>query len=109
MDAGATETYEVNMMIMLHFLNYSNASYHLAIKSYIILLSCFSCITSEFTSLFLFFSSVCFSALDYYLSLEADVHRDAWSSLMILIFSKLHKLSDEKVMYCNFREAFFSI
>ncbi|RWS30440.1 brefeldin A-inhibited guanine nucleotide-exchange protein 1-like protein [Leptotrombidium deliense] len=39
---------------------------------------------------------LCYSALDYYLSLETDMHRDAWSCVIILILSKLNELSDEK-------------
>ncbi|RWS13810.1 brefeldin A-inhibited guanine nucleotide-exchange protein 1-like isoform X6 [Dinothrombium tinctorium] len=39
---------------------------------------------------------ICYSALEYYLLLEADMHREAWSCVIILILSKLNELPDDK-------------
>lgn len=36
-------------------------------------------------------------ALEYYVTLETESHRDAWSPLMLLLLSKINQLSDEKV------------
>ncbi|XP_054153411.1 brefeldin A-inhibited guanine nucleotide-exchange protein 1-like [Oppia nitens] len=40
--------------------------------------------------------SVCFGAIEYYMSLEAESHKETWTPLMLLILCKLHKLSDDK-------------
>ncbi|CAG2172912.1 unnamed protein product [Oppiella nova] len=39
---------------------------------------------------------VCYGALEHYMSLEAETHRETWTPLMVLILCKLHKLSDDK-------------
>jgi len=44
-------------------------------------------------------TSVCYNAIEYYLSLEAETHRETWTSLMILILCKLHKLREEKFRF----------
>ena len=41
--------------------------------------------------------NLCHSSLEYYLTLEAEMHRDSWSSVIILIMSKLLSLPDDKV------------
>ncbi|KAI1295380.1 Brefeldin A-inhibited guanine nucleotide-exchange protein 1 [Halotydeus destructor] len=40
--------------------------------------------------------NVCLTAFEYFLSLEAEMHREAWSPVIILIVSKLIKLPDDK-------------
>lgn len=37
-------------------------------------------------------------ALEYYVTLETESHRDAWSPLMLLFLSRVTQLSDDKVM-----------
>ena len=37
-------------------------------------------------------------ALEYYVTLETESHRDAWSPLMLLFLSRVTHLSDDKVM-----------
>lgn len=39
---------------------------------------------------------VCKDALAYFLSLQSDSHRDAWSNIMILLITRLLKMSDER-------------
>ena len=36
-------------------------------------------------------------ALEYYVTLETESHRDAWSPLMLLFLSRIIQLSDDKV------------
>lgn len=36
-------------------------------------------------------------ALEYYVTLEAEAHRDAWSPLMLLFLSRIIRLSDQQV------------
>ncbi|XP_060073397.1 brefeldin A-inhibited guanine nucleotide-exchange protein 1-like [Ylistrum balloti] len=38
----------------------------------------------------------CQEALEYFLSLQSDSHREAWSSLLILILTRLLKMSDKR-------------
>ena len=45
--------------------------------------------------------SICYSSLEYYLTLEAEMHRDSWSSVIILIMSKLLSLPDDKVSFVS--------
>lgn len=40
---------------------------------------------------------VCEEALAYYLSLQSEGHRDAWTSLLLLILTRLLKMSDDRV------------
>lgn len=40
---------------------------------------------------------VCKEALDYFLKLESEAHRDAWTSLLLLIMTRLLKMSDSRV------------
>lgn len=40
---------------------------------------------------------VCKEALSYYLSLQSEAHRDAWTSLLLLILTRLLKMTDERV------------
>ncbi|KAK3091259.1 hypothetical protein FSP39_018373 [Pinctada imbricata] len=39
---------------------------------------------------------VCREALEYFLSLQSDSHREAWNSLLILLLTRLLKMSDER-------------
>ncbi|KAH8378040.1 hypothetical protein KR093_008657 [Drosophila rubida] len=39
---------------------------------------------------------VCKEALGYYLSLQSEAHRDAWTSLLLLILTRLLKMSDDR-------------
>ncbi|XP_048255616.1 brefeldin A-inhibited guanine nucleotide-exchange protein 1-like isoform X2 [Haliotis rufescens] len=39
---------------------------------------------------------VCSDALDYFLSLQSDSHREAWSSLMLLLLTRVLKMSDQR-------------
>ncbi|XP_052852158.1 brefeldin A-inhibited guanine nucleotide-exchange protein 1 [Drosophila gunungcola] len=39
---------------------------------------------------------VCKEALGYYLSLQSEAHRDAWTSLLLLILTRLLKMSDAR-------------
>lgn len=41
--------------------------------------------------------SVCHSSLEYFLSLQSDSHREAWSNIIILLITRLLKMSDERV------------
>jgi brefeldin A-inhibited guanine nucleotide-exchange protein len=41
--------------------------------------------------------NLCNSSLEYYLTLENEMHRDSWTSVIILIMSKLLSLPDDKV------------
>ena len=40
---------------------------------------------------------VCTEALDYFLSLPSEPHRDAWTSLLLLVMTRLLKMSDARV------------
>lgn len=44
-------------------------------------------------------------ALEYYVTLETESHREAWSPLMLLFLSKIIQLSDEKVIFLRFHES----
>jgi brefeldin A-inhibited guanine nucleotide-exchange protein len=51
---------------------------------------------------------LCQRSFQYYLSLDAEMHRDAWTNVIILIITKLNKLPDHKVnVVCVFCSAFF--
>ncbi|CAF5176710.1 unnamed protein product, partial [Rotaria magnacalcarata] len=39
-------------------------------------------------------------SLEYYVTLQSESHRDAWTSVLILIFTKFLKLNDDRVKYC---------
>lgn len=43
--------------------------------------------------------SVCREALEYFLSVGSEAHRDAWTSLLLLILTRLLKMSDDRVSY----------
>lgn len=40
---------------------------------------------------------VCKEALDYFLRLDSEGHRDAWTTLLLLIMTRLLKMSDSRV------------
>lgn len=40
--------------------------------------------------------SVCHEALDYYLALKYEQHREAWTNLLLLLLTKLQKMSDQR-------------
>lgn len=44
---------------------------------------------------------VCKEALEYFLKLESEGHRDAWTSLLLLIMTRLLKMPDSRVSYPN--------
>lgn len=41
--------------------------------------------------------SVCQEALEYFLKLQSEVHRDAWTTLLLLVLTRLLKMSDDRV------------
>jgi brefeldin A-inhibited guanine nucleotide-exchange protein len=41
--------------------------------------------------------SVCKEALEYFLALQSEPHRDAWTSLLLLIMTRLLKMPDQRV------------
>jgi len=41
--------------------------------------------------------SVCKEALEYFLSLQSEPHRDAWTSLLLLVMTRLLKMPDHRV------------
>ena len=43
---------------------------------------------------------ICTDALRYFLSLESSSHRDAWTSLLLLLLNRLLKLDSERVRLC---------
>lgn len=43
--------------------------------------------------------SVCKEALEYFLSLQSEPHRDAWTSLLLLVFTRLLKMPDRRVSF----------
>lgn len=45
---------------------------------------------------------VCREALEYYLALQSETHRDAWTSLLLLVMTRLIKMPDPRV--CTFLE-----
>jgi brefeldin A-inhibited guanine nucleotide-exchange protein len=38
-------------------------------------------------------------SLEYYVTLQSESHRDAWTSVLILVFTKFLKLNDEQVKF----------
>lgn len=43
--------------------------------------------------------SVCKEALEYFLALQSEPHRDAWTSLLLLIMTRLLKMPDQRVIF----------
>lgn len=43
------------------------------------------------------FSSVCSEALAYFITVNSESHREAWTSLLLLLLTKTLKINDEKV------------
>ena len=43
------------------------------------------------------FFSVCTEALEYFLNLQSDSHREAWGSLLLLLLIRLLRMSDDRV------------
>ena len=41
--------------------------------------------------------SVCREALEYFLCLQSEAHRDAWTCLLLLVLTRIFKMSDERV------------
>ncbi|XP_022248093.1 brefeldin A-inhibited guanine nucleotide-exchange protein 1-like isoform X1 [Limulus polyphemus] len=39
---------------------------------------------------------ICREALDYYLSLSTENHRESWTSLLLLFLTRIHKMDDER-------------
>lgn len=48
---------------------------------------------------YLFSFRICKDALQYFVSLESSSHRDAWTSLLLLLLNRLLKLDDNRVRY----------
>lgn len=44
---------------------------------------------------------VCKEALEYFLSLRSEPHRDAWTSLLLLIMTRLLKMTEQQVSFCD--------
>ena len=40
---------------------------------------------------------MCREALEYFLLLQSDSHREAWCSLLLLIITRMLKMSEERV------------
>ena len=40
---------------------------------------------------------VCREALEYFLCLQSEAHRDAWTCLLLLVLTRIFKMSDERV------------
>ncbi|CAF4316452.1 unnamed protein product, partial [Adineta steineri] len=38
-------------------------------------------------------------SLEYYVALQSESHRDAWTNVLILIFTKFLKLNEERVKF----------
>jgi brefeldin A-inhibited guanine nucleotide-exchange protein len=43
--------------------------------------------------------NVCKEALEYFLSLQSEPHRDAWTSLLLLVLTRLLKMPDRRVSF----------
>ena len=43
--------------------------------------------------------AVCREALEYFLCLQSEAHRDAWTCLLLLVLTRIFKMSDERVWY----------
>lgn len=43
--------------------------------------------------------AVCQEGLDYFLKLQSEAHRDAWTSLLLLVLTRLLKMPDDRVSY----------
>ena len=41
--------------------------------------------------------ATCREALEYYLSLQSEAHRDAWVALLLLFLTRVQKMDDERV------------
>lgn len=41
--------------------------------------------------------TVCREALEYFLCLQSETHRDAWTCILLLILTRIFKMSDERV------------
>lgn len=48
---------------------------------------------------------VCKEALEYFLCLQSESHRDAWTCLLLLVLNRIFKMTDERVRF--FIVAFF--
>jgi hypothetical protein len=44
-----------------------------------------------------FFRRITRDSLDYYLTLQSESHRDAWTNVLILLLTKLLKFNEERV------------
>lgn len=43
--------------------------------------------------------AVCQEALEYFLKLQSEAHRDSWTSLLLLVLTRLLKMPDDRVIY----------
>lgn len=42
---------------------------------------------------------VCREALEYFLCLQSESHRDAWTCLLLLVLNRIFKMTDERVSF----------
>lgn len=40
---------------------------------------------------------VCQEAFDYFLQLQSEIHREAWTSLLLLVLTRMLKMPDSRV------------
>lgn len=45
--------------------------------------------------------NVCKEALEYFLALQSEAHRDAWTSLLLLVMTRLLKMPDQRVSFLH--------
>ena len=53
--------------------------------------------------------SVCKEALEYYLALQNETHRDAWTSLLLLVLTRLIKMTDQRVSFFHYEYFYFDL
>lgn len=53
--------------------------------------------------------SVCQEALEYFLQLQSEAHRDAWTSLLLLVLTRILKMSDDRVSCTNLIKVAFQL
>lgn len=43
--------------------------------------------------------TVCREALEYFLCLQSETHREAWTCILLLVLTRIFKMSDERVSF----------
>lgn len=46
---------------------------------------------------------VCREALNYFLNLQSEAHREAWTCLLLLVLTRILKMPDDKVLFCLYQ------